>query len=61
MFLWAKLVMDELKLRQCVNDLRDGAKNLPDGLQEAYVILCLVSCFTKKTNQGTDMAMYFND
>lgn len=53
MFLWAKLVMEELKHRQCVNDLRAGVKDLPEGLQETYVAPCFL--LGDKTNYSIAM------
>ena len=39
--------MEELKIGQCISDLPDGAENLPDGLEDAYIVFCLHSCFVR--------------
>ncbi len=37
MFLYARLVIDNLASQVCMEDVREEASNLPNGLEEAFV------------------------
>jgi hypothetical protein len=34
MFLWVRVVMEEMKHCQCVADILEGVENLPEGIHE---------------------------
>jgi hypothetical protein len=34
MFLWVKVVMEEMRHCQCIHDLQESVKDLPEGLHE---------------------------